>query len=113
LSGLNILAFTLAMACLSIFIGSVLKKEELIVGVSVLTANMLAGLGGCWWPIEIVPPAARTLGMVSPAYWAMDTFHQVIFFGKGFAAIWPNLLVLLGFTAVFMILALRFFKVNE
>jgi ABC-2 type transport system permease protein len=113
LSSLNILVFTLAMACLSIFIGSVLKKEELIVGVSVLMANMFAGLGGCWWPIEIVPSAARTLGMVSPAYWAMDTFHQVIFFGKGIAAVWPNLLVLLSFTAVFMILALRFFKVEE
>jgi ABC-2 type transport system permease protein len=112
-SGLNILAFTLAMACLSIFFGSVLKKEEVIVGVSVLTANMFAGLGGCWWPIEIVPPAARTLGMVSPAYWAMDTFHQVIFFGKGFEAVWPNFLVLLALTAAFMVLALRFFKVEE
>lgn len=113
LSGLNILVFTLAMACLSIFVGSVLKKEELIVGVSVLMSNMFAALGGCWWPEEIVPPAFRTLGMVSPAYWAMDTFHKVIFFGKGFAAVWPNLLVLLGFTAVFMALALRFFKVEE
>ncbi len=113
LSCLNILVFTLAMACLSLFIGSVLKKEELIVGVSVLTANMLAGLGGCWWPAEIVPPAFRTLGMVSPAYWAMDMFHKVIFFGKGFEAVWPNLLALLAFTAVFMVLALRFFKIEE
>jgi ABC-2 type transport system permease protein len=113
LSGLNILVFTLAMACLSIFVGSVLRKEELIVGVSVLMSNMFAALGGCWWPAEIVPPAFRTLGMGSPAYWAMDTFHKVIFFGKGFDAVWPNLLVLLAFTAVFMILALRFFKIEE
>ncbi len=113
LSGLNILVFTLVMACMSIFVGSVLKKEELIVGVSVLTANMFAALGGCWWPAEIVPPAFRTLGMVSPAYWAMDVFHKVIFFGKGFDAVWPNFLVLLAFTAVFMALALRFFKVSE
>lgn len=110
---LNILVFTLAMACLSIFIGSVLKKEELIVGVSVLMANMFAALGGCWWPAEIVPPAFRTLGMISPAYWAMDVFHKIIFFGKGMESVWPNLLLLLGFTAVFMILALRFFKIEE
>ncbi len=43
----------------------------------------------------------------------MDAFHQVIFFGKGFDAVWPNFLVLPAFTAIFMILALRFFKVNE
>lgn len=113
LSALTIFAFALAMAALSVFVGSVLRKEEVIVGVSVLAANMFAGLGGCWWPIEIVPPAFRAAGMVSPAWWAMDSFHQVIFFGKGLAAIWPNLLVLLGFTAVFTALALRFFKVQD
>jgi ABC-2 type transport system permease protein len=74
---------------------------------------MFAALGGCWWPFEIVPRVFRTLGMVSPAYWAMDVFHQVIFFGKGLETVWPNLLVLLAFTAVFMALALRFFKINE
>jgi ABC-2 type transport system permease protein len=113
LSCLIILTFTLAMACLSIFVGSVLHKEELIVAVSVLAANMFAALGGCWWPAEIVPQAFRTLGMISPAYWAMDAFHKVIFFGKGFDAIMPNLLVLLAFTTVFMILALRFFKIKD
>jgi ABC-2 type transport system permease protein len=113
LSGAIILVFTLAVACLSIFVGSVLQKEEMIVGISVLASNMFAALGGCWWPAEIVPPAFRALGMVSPAYWAMDAFHQVIFFGKGLAAILPNLLILLAFTAVFMVLALRFFKVRD
>ncbi|MBN2345423.1 MAG: ABC transporter permease [Candidatus Aminicenantes bacterium] len=113
LSSLNIVVFAAAMAALSIFVGSVLRKEELIIGVSMLLANMFAGLGGCWWPIEIVPPAFRAAAMVSPAYWAMDTFHKIIFFGKGFAAVWPNLLVLLGFGAVSTALALRFFKVEE
>ena len=113
LSCLIVLIFTLAMACLSIFVGSVVRKEELIVAVSVLSANMFAALGGCWWPAEIVPPTFRTLGMISPAYWAMDAFHQVIFFGKGLGAILPNLLVLLAFTAVFMTLALRFFKIKD
>jgi ABC-type multidrug transport system permease subunit len=51
--------------------------------------------------------------MVSPAYWAMDAFHQIIFFGKGFPAILPNLAVLLAFMSVFLFLALRFFKIRE
>lgn len=113
LSALNIVVFAAAMAALSIFVGSVLRKEEVIVGVSVLTANLFAALGGCWWPVEIVPPAFRAVGMVSPAWWAMDSFHQVIFFGKGLETIGPNLLVLLAFGAAFTLLALRFFKVSE
>jgi hypothetical protein len=38
LSLLNVLIFSIAIASLSIFIGSVLKKEGLIIGVSVLLA---------------------------------------------------------------------------
>ncbi|MCP5051658.1 MAG: ABC transporter permease [bacterium] len=112
LSVLNLLVFSVAIASLSIFLGSVFSKEDLLVGVSVLMANMFAALGGCWWPIEIVPQSVRVVGMVSPAYWAMDGFHQVIFFNKGFGDILPNLLVLLGFGAIFTFLALKYFKVK-
>jgi ABC-2 type transport system permease protein len=91
----------------------VLKKEDLIVGVSVLTANMFAALAGCWWPIEVVPQTFRTIGMISPAYWAMDVFHQVIFFNKGLTDILFNFIVLMGFTLVFTLLAIKFFKIKD
>jgi len=113
LSLLNVLVFSIAIASLSIFIGSVLKKEDLIIGVSVLLANLFAALGGCWWPSEIVPQAFKTIGMISPAYWAMDAFHQVIFFKKGLADILMNFIVLLGFAVIFTILAIKFFKIKE
>ncbi|MCP5052571.1 MAG: ABC transporter permease, partial [bacterium] len=96
LSILNVLFFSLAISSLSIFIGSVLSKEDLIIGISILLANVFAALGGCWWPIEVVPQTFRTIGMISPAYWAMDAFHQVIFFNKGLADIMVNILVLTG-----------------
>lgn len=113
LSFLNVLIFSICIASLSIFIGSVLKKEDLIVGVSVLTANMFAALAGCWWPIEVVPQTFRTIGMISPAYWAMDAFHQIIFFNKGLTDILINFIVLMGFTLVFTLLAIKFFKIKD
>jgi ABC-2 type transport system permease protein len=113
LAALIILVFAMSAAALSIFIGSVIKKEDLMIGVSILLANILSALGGTWWPIEVVPPSVRTVGMISPAYWAMDSFHQIIFFNKGFADILPNLTVLLVFTAVFTVLAIKFFKIKE
>ncbi len=112
LSLLNLLVFSLSISSLSILIGSIFGKEDLIVGVSVLLSNLFAALGGCWWPIEVVPGTFKTLGFISPAYWAMDTFHQIIFFNKGLADIWVNLAVLLGFTAVFTFLAVKFFKIK-
>jgi ABC-type multidrug transport system permease subunit len=113
LSLLNVLVFSIAIASLSIFIGSVLKKEDLIIGISVLLANLFAALGGCWWPSEIVPQTFKTIGMISPAYWAMDAFHRIIFFNKGLADILMNFIVLLGFTVIFTLLAVKFFKIKE
>jgi ABC-2 type transport system permease protein len=103
----------MAIASLSIFIGSVLNKEDLLIGVSILLANVFSALGGTWWPIEVVPQTVRTIGMISPAYWAMDTFHQIIFFNKGLTDILPNLTILLIFTAIFTVLAKKFFKIRE
>ena len=113
LSLLNVVVFSVAIASLSIFIGSVLGKEDLIIGISVLAANIFAALGGCWWPIEIVPQTFKNIAVISPAYWAMDGFHQIIFFNKGLADIAVNLLVLLGYTAVFTFLAIKYFKIKD
>jgi ABC-type multidrug transport system permease subunit len=113
LSILNVIIFSTAIAALSIFTGSILKKEDLLIGVSIMIANGFAALGGCWWPMEVVPQSVRTIGMISPAYWAMDAFHKVIFFNKGFGDIALNFIVLLAFAAVFTLLAIKFFKIKE
>ena len=113
LSLLVIAVFALATAALSVFIGSLMGKEDMIIGLSILLANVFAGLGGCWWPIEVVPPAVRTMGMISPAYWAMDALHKLRFFQGDFAAVAPNLGVLLALAVVLSILAGRFFKIRD
>ena len=113
LSLLVIAVFALSMAALSVFIGSLCGKEDMIIGLAVLLANMFAGLGGCWWPIEVVPPAVRTAGMISPAYWAMDALHRLRYFQGDFAAVAPHLGVLLALSAVLAVLASRFFKIRD
>jgi len=110
---LVIAVFSLAMAALSVFIGSRLSKEDLIVGLSVLLANIFAALGGCWWPNELVPPAVRRIAVVSPASWAMDALHKLRFFNGGLGDILPNLGVLLALAVVLSILAGRFFRVRD
>ncbi|HDP94988.1 MAG TPA: ABC transporter permease [Candidatus Aminicenantes bacterium] len=113
LSFLIILLFSATMASLSIFLGSVFRKEEVIIGLAILFANLFAALGGCWWPIEVVPPVVRAVGMVVPAWWAMDAFHKVIFFHKGLETLWLHYTILLGYTALFSFLAVRYFKIRE
>lgn len=110
---LVIAVFALAMAALSVFIGSVCTKEDLIIGLAVLLANLFAGLGGCWWPSEIVPLGVRKVAMISPAYWAMDALHKLRFFQGGFGDILLDLGVLAGLAAVLGVVASRVFRVRE
>lgn len=113
LSLLVLAVFALAMAALSVFIGSLIGKEDMIVGLAVLLANIFAGLGGCWWPSEIVGPGLRKVAMVSPAYWAMDALHKLRFFSGGFPDILPHLAILLGLAVVLMVVAGRYFKIRD
>jgi ABC-2 type transport system permease protein len=110
---LVIAVFALAMAALSVFIGSLCAKEDMIVGLAVLLANIFAGLGGCWWPNEIVPPAVRTVAMISPAYWAMDALHKLRFFQGGFADILPHLAILLTLAIVLSAVAGKAFRIRD
>jgi len=111
---LSVLAvFSLAMAALSVLVGSLCAKEDVIVGLSVLMANIFAGLGGCWWPNEIVPPTIRKVGMVSPAYWAMDALHKLTFFQGRLPDILPSLGVLGALSVVSTLVAVRYFRVRD
>lgn len=105
--------FAMAVASLSVFIGSLCTKEDMIIGLAVLVANIFAGLGGCWWPNEIVPRAVRRAAMISPAYWAMEAFHKLTFFGGGFSDILPHLGVLLALSVILTALAGKYFKVRD
>jgi len=110
---LVIAVFALAMAALSLFVGSLISKEDTIIGLSVLLANMFAALGGCWWPNEIVPPAVRTVARISPAYWAMDALHQLTFLQGGFADIALQVGVLAGLAVLLTAVAGKVFRIRE
>jgi len=110
---LVIAVFALAMAALSLFIGSLCTKEDMIIGLSVLLANIFAALGGCWWPNEIVPPTVRIVARISPAYWAMDALHKLTFFQGRFADIAVQVWVLAALAAVLTAVAGRSFRIKD
>jgi len=43
----------------------------------------------------------------------MDAFHRVIFFDGGLGDILPNLAVLTGYSLVFTVLAIKFFRIKN
>lgn len=112
-SAINVLLFSTAISALSILLGSIVSKEEIIIGIAVLLSNVFAALAGCWWPIEIVTGFMRDIAMLLPSYWAMDAFHKIIFFGTDFVSLIPNFAVMLGYTLIFALISIKYFKVRD
>ncbi len=107
---LVLLVFAWVAGSLGVLAGSVLAEADRVIGVCVLASLLMAALGGCWWPLEIGPPALKTISLCLPTGWALQALHQVISFGNGFSAVLKPVAVLLGFGAVANLLAARFFR---
>ena len=107
------LFFCGTIAGMSMLLGSFIKKEEVLIVLNILLANLMSALGGCWFPLELIPPGVRKVSFIFPTGWTMDAFHKLIFFGYDFRSVLVNIAVLLGFTLVFLALAVKFFKIQR
>lgn len=105
-----LLVYSWVAASLGILIGSLVRAEDKVVGLCVLASLVMAALGGCWWPLEFVPPALKTVALLLPTGWAMEALHQLITFGSGLAGAKTALLVLFGFGVTANAAAMRFFR---
>ncbi len=105
-----LLVYGWAAGSLGVLIGSLSSREDKIVGISVLFSMVMAAMGGCWWPLEIVPEKVRMIGQLSPCAWAMGALHQLLSFGGGWAEIRGSLLALGGFAIAANAAAVRFFR---
>lgn len=115
--GANLPAVTLTLLVLGwvgssvgVLVGSMFASEDRVVGLCVLVSLLMGALGGCWWPLEIAPPALQTVALCLPTGWALKALHQLISFGSGLGAVVTPLVVLAAFGATANVLAARFFR---
>jgi ABC-2 type transport system permease protein len=99
-AGLLIVLFALVATSVGMLLGASVRDPDQAQAVGVPIAIALAMLGGCMWPLEVVPPVMRAVGHVAPHAWAMDAWRDVIFDGAGVAAVAGPLAVLAGFAVV-------------
>ena len=107
---LVILCLALTVGAIALFWGAVLRKVEQATVIALVVSLFMGAIGGCWWPLEVVPAWMRTAGHISPAAWAMDGFHALISYGAGLGAVVVPCLALLGFAAAFTLLGARFLR---
>jgi len=97
-------------ASAGLLLGSLAKTEGQASGLGVLFANVLAALGGCWWPIEVTPEWMQALSKMVPTGWTMDALHKLISFEAGPASAIPNVITLLLGAFIVAALAVNRFR---
>ena len=97
-------------ASAGLLLGSIASSEGQVSGLGVLTANALAALGGCWWPIEITPAWMQMIQKLTPTGWTMDAMHKLISFQSGAASVIPQLLLLVSATVLIAAYAAKRFQ---
>lgn len=106
-AALVIVLFAVVATSVGLFVGATVREPEQAQSVGTPIAIGLGMLGGCMWPLDIVPPAMRAAGHLTPHAWAMDAWIELVFGGEGVGGIVVELAVLAGFASVLAVLAAR------
>lgn len=81
---------------LGLLLGNFARTEKQVIGFGVVASNLLAALGGCWWPIEVTPKWAQAVALCLPSGWAMDALHKLMSFGMPPSSVLPHLVAMLA-----------------
>lgn len=85
--------------------GTVFRTPEQASAIGPAIGIALGMLGGCMWPLEIVPPAVRAIGHLTPHSWVIDGWTDVLSRGGGIADIVIPLTILAGVAAALLTIA--------
>ena len=98
------------VAGLGILLGSLARTEGQVIGLGVVSANVLAALGGCWWPIEVTPAWMQSTSVFLPTGLAMNILHRLVSFGAPPTSVIPQVLIMAAAGLVVGWLAVRAFR---
>jgi hypothetical protein len=97
-------------ASAGLMLGNVARTEGQAGGLGVLAANVLAALGGCWWPIEVTPAWMQGLQNFLPTGWTMDALHKLISFEAGPSSALPYIALLLTGALLVSLITIKRFR---
>lgn len=124
LFGLHVSGSILALTLLVVVLALCLSAFGMLVTALSRTMNQLnaigsvggmsmAMLGGAWVPITAMPGWAQAIAPIIPTYWAMEGFRSVILEGGGLGAVMGPTAVMIGFGALFTLLAAWKFRFED
>jgi ABC-2 type transport system permease protein len=100
-----IVLFCLVAGGAGMLVGATFRNDSQAGGVGIGLGLGLAALGGSMVPLEIFPPALRTIAHVTPHAWANEAMAEIVRRDGGISDVSLELAVLAGFAVVLLVLA--------
>jgi len=97
---------------LGIMLASLVKTIDQAHAMTPVIMISMSMLGGCFWPIEVVPPYMQTIARFTPTGLTMKGLTDLIVRGLGFQTIIIPSLTLLGMSLIFFTLGIYFLRLE-
>ena len=101
---MTMISLSFLAASIGLLISAVFRSEPPVIATTVITAQLLAVLGGAWFPLEVTSPQFSRVAHFFPSAWIMDSLHGITLKDWGV----PEVLGPLGFVWVWIAVLFAF-----
>jgi ABC-2 type transport system permease protein len=110
---LLIVGTSFAATGLGIVLVSLVKTRRQLNPVVTLVVLITSAIGGAWWPLFLEPTWMQQIAKVGITAWAMEGLNGIMFLGKDFTQVLPDIIGLLVYGLICFIIATRLFRFQE
>ncbi|MEW6547201.1 MAG: ABC transporter permease [Bacillota bacterium] len=103
---------TVVSAAVGVFLATVARTRKGAASMAVFISLGAAALGGCWWPLFIMPRWLQNLARITPHAWANSAFNKLMLFGATPQDVVPELGALALFAVLFGVLGVWRFRLE-
>ena len=96
---LVMISLAVMASSLGLLIASVFRSEQAVIATTVITAQLLAAIGGAWFPLEITSETFSRVAHFLPTAWVVDSLHGIVLNQWGVA----DVLAPLGFVWIWTV----------
>jgi ABC-2 type transport system permease protein len=100
---LVMVSLSVMAASFGLLISVLFRSEQAVITTTVISAQLLAAVGGAWFPLEITSPTFTKVAHFLPSAWLMDSLHGIVLKDWGIthvlypmAIVWIWIVVLFG-----------------
>ncbi len=74
----TMISLSMLASAFGLLISSVFRSEQAVIATTVISAQLLAAMGGAWFPLEITGASFSQVAHFLPSAWVMDSLHGII-----------------------------------